>query len=280
MQKIFISYRRGDSIETTGRIYDWLDSRLAPHSIFMDVDSIPSGADFRIAIKDTITAASVILVVIGPYWLTVREPNGGAPRIDNSNDFVRMEVELGIQNNIPLIPILVPEATMPAADELPNSLTSLAYRTAVKVRPNPDFQVDMIRVIKGIESIDSGIIFAQPEGKTREQTEKEQSNSESDLPPIPEGGKPEYSFYYTRVKNRDNYPKRRFDNEDRIIRKEFALSDSPTNKHEVVARFRVQARWNENYVPDVTIDNQTVTSLNRNYSGLLQACRKTSNSVK
>ncbi len=91
MNKIFISYRREDSIETTGRIYDWLDSRLAPNSIFMDVDSIPPGADFHVAIKDTIKSASVMLVVIGPRWLTVREPNGGAPRIDNPNDFVRIE---------------------------------------------------------------------------------------------------------------------------------------------------------------------------------------------
>jgi TIR domain len=240
MHKIFISYRREDSIETTGRIYDWLDSRLAPNSIFMDVDSIPPGADFRVAIKDTITSAGVMLVVIGPRWLTVREPNGGAPRIDNPNDFVRIEVELAIQNNIPIIPILVQEATMPAADDLPNSLTSLAYRTAVKVRPNPDFQGDMIRVMKGIESIDSDIVFSQQAGKSSEQAEKEPTNPELDLPPIPEGGRSEYGFYYTRVVTRtidDKYT------EHRIIRKEFALSDSPTSKHKVSARLDQKPIW-------------------------------------
>jgi TIR domain len=239
MHKIFISYRHEDSIETTGRIYDWLDSRLAPNNIFMDVDSIPPGADFRVAIKDTVTSAGVMLAVIGPRWLTVREPNGGAPRIDNPNDFVRIEVELAIQNNIPIIPVLVQEATMPAADDLPTSLVSLAYRTAVKVRPNPDFQGDMIRVMKGIESIDSGIVFLQQEGKANEHVEKEPTNPEPDLPPIPEGGRPEYGFYYIKVVERDiNVEK-----EDRFIKKEFARSDSPANKHIARAHFFQPPKW-------------------------------------
>ena len=266
MHKIIISYRREDSIETTGRIYDWLDSRLAPNSIFMDVESIPPGADFRAAINDTIASASVVLVVIGPRWLTIREPNGGAPRIDNPNDFVRIEVELAIQNNIPIIPILIQEATMPAADDLPNSLTSLAYRNAVKVRPNPDFQGGMIRVMKGIESIDSEIVFSQQAGKASEQAKKESTNPEPDLPPIPEGGRSEYGFYYTRVKTRqiNDDSRSKYDAEDRIIRKDFALSDSPTNKHEIVARFRVRSSWNHRFLLDVTIDDQSVTNFNLN----------------
>lgn len=205
MHKIFISYCREDSIETTGRIYDWLDSRLAPKSIFMDVDSIPPGADFRAAINGTIASASVVLVVIGPRWLTIREPNGGGPRLDNPNDFVRIEVELAIEHNIPIIPILVQDVKMPPADDLPTSLASLAYRNAAKVRPNPDFQGDMIRVMKGIESVDSDIVFLQQSGKASQHVEKEPTNPETDLPPIPEGGRSEYGFYYTRVKTHQTF---------------------------------------------------------------------------
>lgn len=101
---------------------------------------------------------------------------GAGPRIDNPNDWVRAEIELAIEHNVPIIPILVQEATMPAADDLPATLTSLAYRNAVKVRPNPDFQNDMIRVMKGIESIDSAIIFSQQTGKANEQEEKKKSS--------------------------------------------------------------------------------------------------------
>lgn len=258
MHKIIISYRREDSIETTGRIYDWLDSRLAPNSIFMDVDSIPPGMDFRVAIKDTITSASVMLVIIGPRWLTVREPNEGAPRIDNPNDFVRVEVELAIQNNVPIIPILVQEATMPAADDLPASLTSLAYRNAVKVRPNPDFQGDMIRVIKGIESIDSEIVFSQQEGKASEHVEKEPTNPEPDLPPIPEGGRYEYGFYYTRVVTRVTHS----NNLDNNIKKEFALHDSPRNKHEIFAEFYSMTRslTGTQYILKIKVDGQMIAN--------------------
>ena len=128
---------------------------------------------------------------------------------------------------------------MPVADDLPASLTSLAYRNAVKVRPNPDFQGDMIRVMKGIESIDSEIVFSQQKGKASEHVEKEPTHPEPDLPPIPEGGRSEYGFYYTRVVTREIDKKRG----NRFIVKEFALSNSPTNKHVVKARFERHYEW-------------------------------------
>ena len=258
MHKIVISYRREDSVETAGRIYDWLDSRLVPDSIFIDVDSIPPGLDFRTAIKDTIRSASVMLVIVGPRWLTVREPNGGAPRLDNPNDFVRAEVELAIQNNIPIIPILVQEATMLASDDLPASLMSLAYRQAVKVRPNPDFQGDMIRVMKGIESIDSEIVFSQQAGKANTHVKEEPTDPEPYLPPIPEGGRSEYGFYYTRVVNRRINTE--YDN--RVIEKEFVLDDGPKIKHVVKAIF--EKHWDFVWEPPnfkliVRIDGTTIT---------------------
>jgi hypothetical protein len=159
----------------------------------------------RAAINGTIASASVVLVVIGPRWLTIREPNGGGPRLDNPNDFVRIEVELAIEHNIPIIPIPVQDVKMPPADDLPTSLASLAYRNAAKVRPNPDFQGDMIRVMKGIESVDSDIVFLQQSGKASQHVEKEPTNPETDLPPIPEGGRSEYGFYYTRVKTHQTF---------------------------------------------------------------------------
>jgi hypothetical protein len=61
MRKILISYRRDDSEDVTGRIYDRA-------SVFMDVDSIPLGVDFRTYLDAQVAKCHVFLAVIGrPY---------------------------------------------------------------------------------------------------------------------------------------------------------------------------------------------------------------------
>jgi hypothetical protein len=45
---IFISYRRSDSADITGRIYDRLVEEFGRDAIFKDVDSIPLGMDFKV----------------------------------------------------------------------------------------------------------------------------------------------------------------------------------------------------------------------------------------
>ena len=69
MPSIFISYRRSDSIDVTGRIYDRLAANFGKDAIFKDVDNIPLGADFREYLKDTLNQCGVVLAVIGPTWV-------------------------------------------------------------------------------------------------------------------------------------------------------------------------------------------------------------------
>jgi hypothetical protein len=73
-------------------------------------------------------------------------------RIDDPYDHVRLELELALARNIPVIPVLVRNCSIPAADKLPGSLQSLAYRNGINVRPDPDFHGDIDRLIKGIGS--------------------------------------------------------------------------------------------------------------------------------
>jgi hypothetical protein len=151
MQKVFISYRRDDSIESAGRIYDWLASRLPEDSVFIDVDSILAGADFREALEKTLDQTGVVLAVIGQKWLDI-EDKSGRRRLDNPEDLVRIEIETAMQRKVPVMPILVQGAEMPTAQQLPESLAPFAYRNALQVRPNPDFNNDMGRVARALES--------------------------------------------------------------------------------------------------------------------------------
>ena len=146
---IFLSYRRNDSADVIGRIYDRLTQTYSKQTIFKDVDSIPLGIDFRTHLDQRVSECSVFLAVIGPQWVTITDAAGNR-RLEQPDDFVRIEVESALARDIPVIPLLVSGAVMPTANQLPPSLQDLAYRNGALVRPDPDFHNDMDRVITGL----------------------------------------------------------------------------------------------------------------------------------
>jgi TIR domain-containing protein len=147
---VFISYRRDDSADITGRIYDRLIQHFSREVVFKDVDSIPLGIDFRQHLENALSQCRVLLAIVGNDWMG-GETAGGKRRIDDPRDHMRLELEVALSRNIPVIPVLVRKASIPAEDELPSSLRSLAYRNGIQVRPDPDFHGDMDRLIKGID---------------------------------------------------------------------------------------------------------------------------------
>lgn len=155
MSKIFISYRRVDSADVTGRIYDHLCRTFNSDDIFKDVDSIPLGVDFRTIITETVQSCDVAVVIIGKDWLTTINSQGTL-RLDDPDDFVRLEVESALKRNIPLIPVLVRGAELPSPGDLPVSLQSLAFRNAIQVRPDPDFKNDVARLVRALEHVVNG----------------------------------------------------------------------------------------------------------------------------
>lgn len=146
MNGLFISYRRDESQDIVGRMYDWLINKIPAKSVFLDVDSIPGGSDFRAAIESSVQASGVMLVVIGQKWLDLRDASGQR-RLDNTRDPVRMEIEAAIRHGVHIIPILVHGASMPSESALPADVASLSYRNALPVRSGPDFSRDMERVL-------------------------------------------------------------------------------------------------------------------------------------
>ena len=149
---IFISYRRSDSIDVTGRIYDRLVSHYDKTTIFKDVDSIPFGSDFREHIHHRLDQCSVLIAVIGPTWLEV-SGNDDVRRIDSAGDWVRLEIETALAQKMAVIPLLVNNAEMPSAPALPESLQPLAYRHYAHARPDPDFHQDLNRLIRQLDEL-------------------------------------------------------------------------------------------------------------------------------
>lgn len=148
-RKIFICYRRADSQGHAGRIYDHLRNRFGDQ-VFRDVDGIEGGEDFVEAIQQAVGSSDILLAVIGPQWSTTRDSKGRR-RLDNPEDFVRMEIETALSRGIRVIPVLVQGAVMPSAEELPPELAKLARRNAVELSERR-FYFDMDMLISAIEA--------------------------------------------------------------------------------------------------------------------------------
>jgi hypothetical protein len=151
--KIFVSYRREDSPYVAGRVYESLVNRFGADSVFRDVDSFPLGVDFRKSIDHAVSDATIVLVIVGREWLGAGLAT--QRRIDNSTDFVRIEIAAALRRGIPVVPLLVDGATMPAAETLPEEIRDFAYRNAVPIRPDPDFGNDVDRLVRGITNLQS-----------------------------------------------------------------------------------------------------------------------------
>ena len=146
---VFLSYRREDSADVAGRIYDRLAQAFGHDQVFKDVDSIPLGVDFREHLQQMVGRCDVLLAVIGDEWLGA----GGSPgssRLDDPKDFVRIELEGALDRGIPVIPVLVRGAAVPREDQLPSTLSTLTYRSGLAVRADPDFHRDMDRLVEGV----------------------------------------------------------------------------------------------------------------------------------
>jgi len=149
-KSIFLSYRRADSSDVTGRMYDRLRAHFGSEHVFKDVDSIPLGVDFRRHLEATVSTCSVLIAVIGTHWTAPPESASGSS-LYSPNDFVRIEIETALKRGIPVIPALVQGASMPAQEALPPSLQELSYRNWIHVRPDPDFHRDLDRLISDLE---------------------------------------------------------------------------------------------------------------------------------
>lgn len=132
MNKIFISYRRDDSAGYSGRLADRLAQTFGDQQIFRDFEDINPGQNFAESIQAGLSGAVVCMVVIGPRWLQAVD-HTGRRRLDNAEDFVRLEIETVLQRDIHIIPILVNGAKMPRKADLPASLSALIYRQAFEL---------------------------------------------------------------------------------------------------------------------------------------------------
>jgi hypothetical protein len=151
MTRIFISYRREDSAGYAGRIYDRLVQHFGPDQIFMDVDNIRPGMDFVEAIEGAVGSCDVLVALVGKQWATITDDRG-EKRLNNPNDFVRLEVKTALDRNILVIPTLVHGAGMPRQQDLPPELEKFTRRNAFEIS-NTRFHEDLTRLTNELDEV-------------------------------------------------------------------------------------------------------------------------------
>jgi uncharacterized protein (DUF2252 family) len=145
--KVFISYRRDDTRYQADRIRAAFCQVIPPDHVFMDVDTIQPGANFRKILREWVNQCEVLLALIGPGWIDASDPKTNRRRLDNPSDFVRVEIGEALARDIPVVPVLIDGTPMPGVGLLPEDLKELIDRQAAFVEYRT-FDTDVERLIR------------------------------------------------------------------------------------------------------------------------------------
>jgi streptogramin lyase len=148
--RIFISYRHSDSAGYAGRLHDRLQQRYGDAQVFMDLE-MEYGIDFVERIDEAVNGSAVMLVMIGPNWLHARN-DADERRLDDPNDFVRIEVSSALARATRVVPVLVGTARMPNSDDLPAPMQALARRNALELSDSR-WDYDFGRLVQTVDAV-------------------------------------------------------------------------------------------------------------------------------
>ena len=129
--KIFISYRRDDSASLALGIYQFLERQFGRNNVFIDVD-MQAGAKFPDLLERRLGECKILLALIGPRWLDARD-DAGNRRLDDPNDWVRLEIARALKRGITVIPVRVEGANLPKKSTSPADIQRLLDNQAAVV---------------------------------------------------------------------------------------------------------------------------------------------------
>src|SRR5215217_2119619 len=144
MTGIFVSYRRDDTQGWVGRLARALQEGFPQAQVFYDIATIQPGEDFPVAIDRALSSCQVMLVLVGPRWLSAQTVEGRR-RIDEPDDFVRHEIAAALARPILVVPVLLGGAALPAIASLPEVLQPLVRRQGHEITDKRwDYDCDLL----------------------------------------------------------------------------------------------------------------------------------------
>jgi hypothetical protein len=158
--KIFINYRRGHDHHFAGRLWERL-SREFKDGVFLDVDNMPGGKEFKRHLEKQVGECEVFLALIGPQWIDAQKD--GHRRLGDSEDFVRVEIESALKLGKSVIPVL-DGIEMPLKEALPEPIQPLAGRQAVRLT-HEHFATDCDKLVSAVRSALAEAEYARDKDK-------------------------------------------------------------------------------------------------------------------
>ena len=132
-QEIFISYRRKDTGGYAGRLYDYLKKEYGASNVLFDIEVDATVEELRTWVQRVVPESSVIIVLIGDQWI---EDKLKRRRLEDEDDIVRLEIELALNNEIPIIPLLIDGANFPSNSDLPNTIKKICLYKGYEINNN------------------------------------------------------------------------------------------------------------------------------------------------
>ncbi len=136
--RVFISYRRGDVGGHVNALYQVLTLRMGGERVYMDVDSVELGVDWREAITDAVRDSAVVLAVIGKNWVC------STP--------VALELGTAFEHDVPVLPLLIGDTAFDDIDDGGETIARLRTLNARNVRPDA-WERDLRPVVSRIEEL-------------------------------------------------------------------------------------------------------------------------------
>lgn len=147
---MFISYRREDASGFAGRLHESLSLHFGDKRVFRDIDRIQPGATFGDVIHQSLESCGAFVVVIGREWLV---DSCGRRRLEDPDDWVRQELALVLaRDDVTIFPVLVEDAAMPSAADLPEPLAALAGQNAIELSDSR-WAYDVSRLMSAVDAV-------------------------------------------------------------------------------------------------------------------------------
>ena len=158
-QGIFVSYRRDDSRHAAGRLAGDLAGHFGRDSIFRDIEGIEPGVEFPVALEKALANCVVMVVLIGPQWLAIKNAKGQR-RLEQPGDWIRLEIATALERGVRVVPVMVEDTPLPEAEALPADLRPLLQRQTLQLS-DLRWDADLARLVQTLAKI-PGIDVVKP----------------------------------------------------------------------------------------------------------------------
>lgn len=148
--RLFVSYRTDDSVYAAAAIADRLTRAFGAENVFRDRDALTLGAVYPMKIRRALERSDTVLAVMGPSWLEARDSNGQRS-LDNPHDWVRTELRMAFERDIPVVPVLLDNTPLPDPRQLPPDVAALPLSTYWQVR-HQTLESDIRGLVEGLST--------------------------------------------------------------------------------------------------------------------------------